>query len=1168
MNAIKKLIEKSLKTPALAPVYALELDRLLLSMGQTPLTFSANGVAGATASIAKTLGLSQLYEAQSGTSAHASGNLYHAEKLVKEGKHSEAIAHAFANALGPEVNALNLLYANHATTNPKLRLHFLNKYLAAYGQEIKLDGGEGKNFFYQIKSTQTLEKVDGPLVTVIMPAHNAQDTIEVAVGSLLNQTWQNLQIIVVDDASTDGTLQKAKDLAKSDPRVEVLSSPVNVGPYVCRNLGMAYTRGQWLTVHYADHWAFPDRIEQQVQALTDANASACTGCMLSMNEQGQITRPVAGVSTSEDGYLRLSFVSLMVQTAYFNNELGAWDSVCVGGDAELIERLKVLGTPKKHLRRPLMLCLDQEAGLTNHQAFGLSDETGQTRPLRADYSRAFTAWHKAPGSKKISPFGKARPFEIPEKNMVDPGAIKKVFVGSNQNLELPEGTAEKRSILRSASQKKINKATSSGRNVLWQAYQLARVEGLDAAIRFAEQHAEEAERHTLHILKANRDLDNDAAWLEHTNAYLEHYGTTPVALEPGDAPRFYRLVPSIEQKKVETGPLISVIMPAYNAEKTLDKAARSILQQTWKPLELIIVDDASSDSTYEIALQLAQDDMRVRVLRNPVNAGPYVAKNRALQIAQGSYISGHDADDWAHPERLAKQVYELLHTPGGPLAVFSYMLRMDERGCFSRIKKISSLSPDGVATKSYISGMFDAGFLRDRLGYWDTVRSGADGELIARAKLLEPDRLVAIQHLGMLCLDLETSLTSHPINGISSEGVLSPSRKSYMRSFQQWHQGLLPKDALLDFPHHPRKFSAPNEFRLEKDVLARLFLDPLVLNKKSDYLIDQFCKTKIEIFEFLRFVRFSKEIPSSSQLLKLYRALDPRDLGTLMMSDYRNAGGGVSFSQQINRLILLKSELSEIGVQNLAPSSNLKDRDHSFAKNFGVPVPKHYGLFDSWREIPLIPNTIVKPYVGSSSNGVFFVNEEKHIHSVKNGVCYFSLEEAIVSEDIEKNINVSFDKWIVEQAVIGQGGGIAPNLKVFSFYGECAMFLEVLFPTAMSEKTRKSACDSAGRRLKLAFEGEEEAVPVIPDEARRYCECISLESPVPFLRIDFLKGHDGLYLGEITPHPGPIYRGGDLTPELDQELGRAYLRAEARLYRDLLNGKQFDTYRQVYGATW
>ena len=88
----------------------------------------------------------------------------------------------------------------------------------------------------------------------------------------------------------------------------------------------------------------------------------------------------------------------------------------------------------------------------------------------------------------------------------------------------------------------------------------------------------------------------------------------------------------------------------------MELAASSILEQSWKPIELIIVDDCSTDDTWSIAKRVAHLDPRVRVRRNSVNVGPYVCKNLALSMVKGAYITCHDADDWAHPQRLEKQL--------------------------------------------------------------------------------------------------------------------------------------------------------------------------------------------------------------------------------------------------------------------------------------------------------------------------------------------------------------------------------------------------------------------------------------------------------------------------------------------------------------------------------
>lgn len=856
MKNIKHLIEKSRQTPALAAIYAVEVDRQLRGLGQSAITFSATDLAEGAVDIGISLGINKLFDSL--PSQQTGGAIYQAEKLAKDGQIGEAIAHAFSKASGAEVNFLNLLYANHSTTNPKLRQYFLNKYFASYGLEINLQANEGKDFFHHIKSTQTHEKVDGPLVTVIMPAYNAESTIEQAVGSLLNQSWQNLQLIVVNDASTDGTLQKAKDLAKCDPRVEVLSNTVNVGPYVCRNLGVLHTRGQWLTVQNADDWAFPDRIEQQMVTLTTTNALACTGRMLRINQQGQITRPVTEDSIAEDGYLRFCHTSVMVQTAFFRKELGAWDSVRVGGDAELIERLKVMSVPQQQLYRPLMVCLDHEADLAQPIS-GLSEVFGLPQSLQAEYKQAFSIWHQTPGPKKMSPFEKAQSFATTKINQIDQGAIKKVFTTREKSLALlkasdmfnaewyssqypefkqtgleaaehylvygntgatdPSPNFSSRFYLLSRSIKTnplvhhlIGKDTGPNhKRVLLAAAEVSKSGMHERGIALAEEHLPSALTYTANILKANAALakGDEAGWQKHLNAYLSHFDVEPICLDTGEGTVFDRLN-TAPFPPVSDGPLISVIMPAWNAEKTVRKAAQSILNQTWLNLELLIVDDASTDSTWAILQEIAALDKRVKIYKNSVNVGPYVSKNIALLKSKGEWITGHDADDWAHPKRLEDHILEAeARKLEGSI---TYMVRVNPDGFFTFIGMVSSFSLGGTARKASISCLFKRSVLVQNLGFWDSVRFGADSEMIYRAEKVLGDKFGLIRKIGMICLDIETSLTNHSVYGIDKLNGISPIRANYRDAWTEWlEKANGAESCYLPFPQQHRRYAASSE---------------------------------------------------------------------------------------------------------------------------------------------------------------------------------------------------------------------------------------------------------------------------------------------------------------------------------------------------------------------
>ena len=102
--------------------------------------------------------------------------------------------------------------------------------------------------------------------------------------------------------------------------------------------------------------------------------------------------------------------------------------------------------------------------------------------------------------------------------------------------------------------------------------------------------------------------------------------------------------------------LVSVIMPAYNAEKTIERSIRSILDQTYKNLELIVVDDFSTDSTEEVVRKLAREDKRVKYIKQEKNMGCYPTRNAGIRASKGDIIAFQDADDLSFPERIETQI--------------------------------------------------------------------------------------------------------------------------------------------------------------------------------------------------------------------------------------------------------------------------------------------------------------------------------------------------------------------------------------------------------------------------------------------------------------------------------------------------------------------------------
>ena len=151
-------------------------------------------------------------------------------------------------------------------------------------------------------------------------------------------------------------------------------------------------------------------------------------------------------------------------------------------------------------------------------------------------------------------------------------------------------------------------------------------------------------------------------------------------------------------------PEVSVLFPAYNAEKYLHEAIESILSQTFKNFELIIVDDGSTDNTRIIIEEYVKKDPRVIPLFNERNLGIVQSLNKALKIAKGRYIARMDHDDISLPERLETQVRFLQEHPEISI-VGSNVILINEKGEYIGIRKLPEI-PEKIAKLMVLGNQF------------------------------------------------------------------------------------------------------------------------------------------------------------------------------------------------------------------------------------------------------------------------------------------------------------------------------------------------------------------------------------------------------------------------------------------------------------------------------
>lgn len=253
----------------------------------------------------------------------------------------------------------------------------------------------------------TAGPVEGePLVSVVVPVYNPGDSLRTAVGSLLAQTWSNLEIVLCDDASTRGT-ELFDALTAADPRVRVVHAPRNAGAYAARNLGIGHARGDFVTFNDADDWSHPRRIERQLNVLLE-DPRAKASLSWSVRLTGDLRLTVMGRPPR-----RINLSSVMMRRSDILTHLGGFDAVRKGADSEFVGRVAaVFGADSlRELEEPLAL-VQLTAGSLSRDDYRFL----RTHPARLQYMATFRHWHSTlsanPDAAYLPP-GVRAPFPAP-----------------------------------------------------------------------------------------------------------------------------------------------------------------------------------------------------------------------------------------------------------------------------------------------------------------------------------------------------------------------------------------------------------------------------------------------------------------------------------------------------------------------------------------------------------------------------------------------------------------------------------------------------------------------------------------------------------------------------------------------------------------------------------
>ncbi|WP_044494298.1 glycosyltransferase family 2 protein [Nesterenkonia massiliensis] len=302
------------------------------------------------------------------------------------------------------------------------------------------------------------------------------------------------------------------------------------------------------------------------------------------------------------------------------------------------------------------------------------------------------------------------------------------------------------------------------------------------------------------------------AWLSGFNALLDASGVAPIQLGEEEL-SFYNLTADLSGEKVpvvESGPLVSVIVPIYEPSAATNIAVKSLLGQTWRNLEIIIVDDCSPatdeegrPTSYREQLEsFAAADERIRLVFAETNRGSYSVRNDALDMATGEFVTVADKDDWHHPQQIELQVRHLQQNPDA-VANMTNWARVDEH-----LKLMLRSATGRVVYPSMPSLMFRREKVLKDLGYWDTVRKSGDSEFKSRMENFYgvPIELVGDAPLAFALMEGE-NLTRNDM-GV---GYLAPERRAYLRGYKRWHREIREEGVSPYMPKGPeqRRFVAP-----------------------------------------------------------------------------------------------------------------------------------------------------------------------------------------------------------------------------------------------------------------------------------------------------------------------------------------------------------------------
>ena len=450
-----------------------------------------------------------------------------------------------------------------------------------------------------------------PKVTVILPSLNVHEYIEDCLQSVCNQTLTDIEIICVDAGSNDGTLETIRDFEQKDKRIKVLlSDKKSYGRQM--NLGIDAATGEYIGIVETDDYVRPEMFEQLYEIAHANNLDFVKADFYRFNHDKEGKEVLYLNKLTDDISCYNRIINPRKEKQVFKFVMNTWSGI--------YKKEFLINNNIRHNETPGASFQDTDFWF---QTFSLAERTyfvdkpyymnRRDNPNSSVYS-----------NKKIYAF-------CDEYDYI----YSKLFEGNKNSDLIPEFQLYRyRSYMSS-----LNKCEGEDKKRF--------------AYKFKEDLLESKARGELDLSLFTEGGKKTVDFiLNNTDKFISQQ----LKRKPVDYKLGANSKEIIFSSSLNRTPKISVIIPLYNAEKFIGESLKSVLNQTLREIEVIVVNDGSTDASLDKVKEFCKIDNRITLLSQP-NSGSGKARNFGMNFAKGEYLAFMDADDWYPENDILESLY-------------------------------------------------------------------------------------------------------------------------------------------------------------------------------------------------------------------------------------------------------------------------------------------------------------------------------------------------------------------------------------------------------------------------------------------------------------------------------------------------------------------------------